>query len=75
MSLKKSDPLTTEEVQEAADAFFPLFTIVQSQMPEGSSVEDALKVMENVAKLAHKNRSEKLLKNRQNFGFNGKTNV
>ena len=59
-------PLTPEEVQAAADKFFPLFTIVLKDMPKGSSTEDALKVMETVCKLAHKQREQKKL---ESFGF------
>ena len=40
-------------------------------MPEGSRTEDTLRVMESVAKLGHKQRAEKLLKEKQmKFGFN-----
>jgi len=52
-------PLTPEEVTKAADKFFPLYEVVHSRMPEGSTTEDALKVMENVCKLAHKLRLDK----------------
>lgn len=52
-------PLTPEEVQEAADQFFPLFDIVLRNMPEGSRTEDTLKVMETICGLAHKMRAEK----------------
>ena len=45
---KKGDPLTHEEVADAADIFFPLFNEVHSRMPEGSTTEDTLKVMESV---------------------------
>ena len=68
---KKNDPLTQEEVSEASDIFFPLFNEVSSRMPEGATVEDTLKVMESVAKLGHKRRSDKLLKEKSlPFGFN-----
>ena len=68
---KKSDPLTLEEVTNAANIFFPLFNEVHSRMPEGATTEDTLKVMEAVAKLGHKNRAEKLLKEKSlAFGFN-----
>tara|TARA_B100001559_G_scaffold308667_1_gene302077 strand:- start:448 stop:681 length:234 start_codon:yes stop_codon:yes gene_type:complete len=68
---KKSDPLTLEEVTDAANIFFPLFNEVHTRMPEGATTEDTLKVMEAVAKLGHKNRSEKLLKEKElTFGFN-----
>ena len=68
---KKSDPLTLEEVTDAANIFFPLFNEVHSRMPEGSTTEDTLKVMEAVAKLGHKQRADKLLKDKSlSFGFN-----
>ena len=68
---KKNDPLTLEEVTEAADVFFPLFNEVHSRMPEGSTTEDTLRVMESVAKLGHKQRADKLLEEKSmKFGFN-----
>jgi len=62
-------PLTPEEVQEAADRFFPLFDIVLRNMPEGSKTEDCLKVMETLCGLAHKMRAEKE-QEAMPFGFN-----
>ena len=56
---KKNDPLTVKEMTEAAEIFFPLFNEVNNRMPKGASTEDALKVMESVAKLGHKLRAEK----------------
>ena len=69
---KKNDPLTVEEVQEAADAFFPLFDIVHAKMQlRKGSVEDTLKVMESVAQLGHKLRAEKADEEKKlKFGFN-----
>ncbi len=68
---KKSDPLTLEEMTEAADTFFPLLTVVHSKMPKGATIEDSLKVMEAVAKLGHKLRADKAAKERElEFGFN-----
>ena len=68
---KKSDPLTHEEVAAAADIFFPLFNEVHNRMPDGSTTEDTLRVMESVAKLGHKTRAEKLLEEKSiTFGFN-----
>ena len=61
-------PLTTDELQAASDEFFPLFNIIQKEMPKGSTTEDALKVMETVCKLAHKQRTIKEL---DRFGFLG----
>ncbi len=68
---KPTDPISVEEMTGASDRFFPLFDVVRSRMPEGSSTEDTLKVMENVAKLAHKMRAEKKKKEEKlAFGFN-----
>ena len=68
---KKGDPLTHEELTEAADIFFPLFNEVHSRMPDGSTTEDTLKVMESVAKLGHKQRADRLLEEKSiAFGFN-----
>ena len=68
---KKGDPLTHEEVADAADIFFPLFNEVHSRMPDGSTTEDTLRVMESVAKLGHKTRADKLLEEKSiAFGFN-----
>lgn len=72
---KKSDPLTPDEMTEAADEFMTLFNIVDNRMPDDSKVEDTIKVMESVAKLGHKKRGDKLMKERdETFGFN-KVNV
>ena len=62
----KNAPLTVDEISKAADEFFPLFNEILSRMPDGSNVEDALKVMENVARVAQRNRSTE----REKFGFN-----
>jgi hypothetical protein len=60
-------PLTPEEVQQAAEQFFPLFRIVNSRMPTNATIEDTLKVMETVCNLAHKLRAEE---EKIKFGFN-----
>lgn len=68
---KKHDPLTIEEMTEAAEIFMPLFNVVHERMPDGSTTEDTLKVMESVAKLGHKNRADKRDKEKSiTFGFN-----
>ena len=59
-------PLSVEEVTAAADTFFPLFEVVQSRLPEGTGIQDALKVMEQVAMLAQKLRVQK---QDERFGF------
>ena len=70
-SIKKDTPLTVEEVQAAAEQFFPLFRVVHEKMPKGSSTEDTLKVMETVSRLAHKKRADDKEKSAP-FGFNKK---
>ena len=69
---KKNDPLTVEEMTDAADTFMPLYHVVADQLPK-ATVEDVLKIMESVAKLAHKRRADKLLEEKSvQFGFNKK---
>lgn len=69
MELNK--PLTLEEVQEAADIFFPLFEKVHDRLRSASqeypSIEETLKVMEQVCKLAQQQRVQTKL---DRFGFN-----
>ena len=67
-----SKPLTPEEVQTAAEQFFPLFEIVRNRMPTNSTTEDTLKVMETVCGLAQKLRVEE---EKIKFGFNKNTQV
>ncbi len=70
---KRHDPLTLDEITEASNTFFPLFNEVHSRMPTGSTTEDTLRVMESVAKLGHKFRSDKADKEKSiAFGFNKK---
>lgn len=71
MISKSNDPLTVTEVQEATDEFFPLFDIVNAAMQlRNGSVEDTLKVMESIAKLAHKRRADKIEDEKNlKFGF------
>ena len=66
------EQLTVEDVQKASDRFFPLFQVVRNHMPNGSTTEDTLKVMETVCKLAHKIREEEKEENTP-FGFNKKS--
>ena len=71
---EKNAPLTEEELTKAADYFFPLFDIILTRMPEGSKIEDTLKVMENVARLSQKNRADDREKEiKEKFGFNKTT--
>ena len=71
---KKNDPLTVEEMTEAAEIFMPLYQVVAKQLPK-ATVEDVLKIMESVAKLGHKRRADKALKEKAlAFGFNKEDN-
>ena len=70
-SPKPTDPLTKEEMETAAEIFFPLFNVIHSRMPDNSTTEDTLKVMEAVAKLGHKKRADKK-DSAGPFGFNKK---
>ena len=70
MELNK--PLTLEEVQEATDIFMPLFEEVYERLRIASvgrapSIEDTLKVMEHICKLAQQQRVQTKL---DRFGFN-----
>ena len=67
---KKTDPLTTEEMIEAADMFMERYNIIKDRMNGLAKPEDILKVMENVAKLGHKLRADKAEEKRlERFGF------
>ena len=68
--MKPTDPLTVEEVKEAADIFFPLYTEVAKRLPLNAKVEDTLKIMESVCKLAHKQRATNDEDKVGPFGFN-----
>ena len=64
-------PLTPEEINEASDLFFETFNIVSSRMPKESTVEDTIKCMEQVNKVASKLRQDLEAKLRdERFGFN-----
>ena len=67
----KYDPLTDNEVDDAAKEFFPKFDIVHRMMPENCTVEDSLKVLETICNMAQKKRVfEKEVT--PPFGFNKK---
>ena len=66
----KMHPLTPEEITGAADLFFEAYAIVAGRMPKGSSVEDTLKCMEEVKKIASKLRHDKEKEEREHsLGF------
>ena len=54
---KKTDPISPAEVEKAAEHFFELFDIVLSKAPEGTSIEDAIKLSESIFAYAHKRRA------------------
>jgi len=70
-SLMNKKPLTRKEITAACDEFFPLFDEVMGRMPVEASVEDCLKALEHVQKLAsyNRNKTEKDLRDAR-FGFN-----
>lgn len=53
---KRTDPLAPAEVEAAAECFFELFDVVLSKAPEGTSIEDAIKLSESIFSYAHKRR-------------------
>lgn len=70
---KPTDPLTAQEVDTASKLFFSLFATVLDEAPEGTSIEDAIKLCEPVFHLAHKLRAQKAKESSSApFGFNKK---
>ena len=68
--MELSKPLTLEEVEAAADIFLPLYEEVYRRLQciqRDPSLEDTLKVMEHVCKLAQQHRVQTKL---DRFGFN-----
>lgn len=64
-------PLTPEEITAASELFFEAFNIVDTRMPKGSKVEDTIKCMEEVKKIASVLRQKKEKDERDaKFGFN-----
>ena len=68
MTTKPTDPLTVEEMQDAAEHFVKLYKVVAKELPD-ATVEDIIKIMEPIGKLAHKKRADKK-KSVGPFGFN-----
>ena len=65
-----NEPLTLEEVEAAADIFLPLYEEVYRRLQciqRDPSLEDTLKVMEHVCKLAQQQRTQTKI---DRFGFN-----
>lgn len=51
-------PITLEEYQGAAEEFFPKYFFVAQELGEGAKTEDILKVMESLAGVALRKRTE-----------------
>ena len=51
-------PVTLEEYTEAAEEFFPKYFFVAKELGEGAKTEDILKVMESLAGVAIRKRTE-----------------
>ena len=67
----RMNPLTPEEIKAASELFFEAYNIVDTRMPKDSSVEDTLKCMEEVKKIASTLRKKKEKEERDaRFGFN-----
>ena len=71
---KRTDPLAPAEVEEAAECFFELFHIVLKRAPEGTSIEDAIKLAESIFSYAHARRAlnPEAFTTAGPFGFNKK---
>ena len=68
MNLKK--PLNLEEVKAACDQWVPLYKHVRGKLPAGTSIEETLLVMDQIAKLAAHMRATKEKDERDaRFGF------
>lgn len=53
-----SKPVSLEEYQSAAEEFFPKYFFVAKELGEGAKTEDILKVMESLAGVAMRQRTE-----------------
>ena len=51
-------PITLDEYKGAAEEFFPKYFFVAQELGEGAKTEDILKVMESLAGVAMRKRTE-----------------
>lgn len=51
-------PISLEEYQTAAEEFFPKYFFVAQELGEGAKTEDIIKVMESLAGVAMRQRTE-----------------
>lgn len=62
--------ITVEDYQKAGEEFWPKYWYVAKELGEGARAEDILKVMENLASTAMREKVENTI---GPFGFNKKT--
>ena len=62
-------PVSLEEYQAAAEDFFPKYFFVAKELGEGAKTEDILKVMESLAGVAMRLRSEEKNPSDSKFGY------
>ena len=62
---KKDKPVTVQDYEEVADAFFAKYHFVAKELGEGARAEDILSVMESLTGLVLKER----LRDTQSLGF------
>jgi hypothetical protein len=73
---KRTDPLNGYEIEEAAELFFELFNIILAKAPEGTTIEDGIKLAETIFAYAHTRRATALEEDSIGpFGFNKKEDV
>lgn len=70
--MKRNEPLTLEELKELSDKWFPLFEEVHGRLPEGTSIDETLKVMDKLAQLAGVQVAEQEQKDRELFYYRGR---
>ena len=66
----KDQPITVEDYKEHSQEFFDKYFYVAKELGEGAKAEDILKIMESLASVIMKKRSETKV---GPFGFNKKT--
>jgi hypothetical protein len=67
----KDQPITVEDYKEHSQEFFDKYFYVAKELGEGAKAEDILKIMESLAGVVMKKRSETKV---GPFGFNKKVN-
>lgn len=70
--MKRNQHLTLEELKELSDKWFPLFEEVHGRLPEGTSIDETLKVMDKLAQLAGAQIAEQEQKEKDFFYYRGR---